>query len=134
VRFAFVVVAFSFALSACTPGRKISLHEVQDLGGIRIDSMWALQKRLTIYLHCNVAGIESVTVKPVRLESTMGIAAVQTRIEGRTVFLTIRVGPGKSAACPVVEMRSPGPGKGVVAYRDPDGTQHLIRPYDIGVE
>jgi len=101
--------------------------ELQAVGGFKVETATlAKDGRLRISLRCNVAGVESVTVAPRRMNSGLGVALVRTTVTDSAVLFTVSLGPGLPAGCPSVETARLNGTVFRAAYRDPSGAQHPL--------
>ena len=116
------------AAPACaSPRHAMTWDELQAVGGFKVEAATlAKDGRLRIFLRCDVAGVESVTVAPRRMNSGFGVAVVRTTVTDSAVLFTVSLGPGLPAACPSVETAKVNGTVFRAVYRDPNGAQHPL--------
>jgi hypothetical protein len=124
MRWLILTSAFLLGSTACGSGVGMSWREIEDLGGLSIGSVKHLDDgRLQIQVLCNVAGVDSITVRPRTMNSGLGVTRVVAVVEDDLLLITVFAGPGASAQCTDVTVRYSGRFLRT-AYRNPDRSQH----------
>jgi len=109
-------------LAVCSEPKSWSF--MQSVGGIAIGE--ALERKGAWFLpvQANVAGLESITVKPVMLNSALICESVSARIVGESIFLTVNAGllrDGYTRRCPEASLGTPKAGEYRVFYGHGEG-------------
>jgi hypothetical protein len=99
-----------------------------------VDGSWLLP------VHCNIAGIEQVTVKPTAGTGALVCSETKASVRGEVISLTIYtklagVGSekGLSSRCPEASLGQIKPGKYAVVYGEPGSSQMPIGYVTIGL-
>lgn len=118
----FVSLMCLLPLAVCSEPKSWSF--MQSVGGIAIGE--ALERKGAWFLpvQANVAGLESITIKPVMLNSGLICESVSARIVGESIFLTVNAGllrDGYTQRCPEASLGTPKAGEYRVFYGHGEG-------------
>jgi len=110
---------------------------VQSVGGIAVDQPIQKDGAWLLPVISDVSGLQAITVKPSQLNSGLACQAVESTVEGASIFIVIATtiaGSGRTAQCPPAALGSPAPGIYSVFYRGPNGAPVLLREVRIGAQ
>ena len=122
------LAVLALLVTGCTSGVGMSWSEIEEVGGLTIGHARRFEDgSLRIPVRCNVAGLDSITVRPRTMNSGLGVAKVEAVVENGLVLITVFAGPGAPAQCTdVMVYHSTGTLR--AAYRNPDRSQHDLGP------
>lgn len=107
---------------------------VQSVGGIEVGSPTQVGGAWVLPIHGNVSGLQTITVKPMELNS--GLACyTRATVEGASIYITVATGvagSGRIAQCPSANLGSLAPGHYTVLYRGPNEEPVELRVVSIG--
>ena len=119
-----VLIVLALLVTGCNYGVGMSWSEIEEVGGLSLGHARRFEDgSLRIPVRCNVAGLDSITVKPRMMNSGLGVAKVEAVVENGLVLITVFAGPGAPAQCTDV-MVYHTTGTLRAAYRSPDRSQH----------
>lgn len=108
---------------------------MQSVGGIAIGEAVERKGAWFLPVQANVAGLESVTLKPVMLNSGLICESVSARIVGKSIFLTVNAGllrDGYARRCPEAALGTPQAGEYSVFYGTGEGEAATLGRVVIG--
>jgi hypothetical protein len=107
---------------------------IQKVGGIRTEQPIETEDGLYLPVTCNVSGTDSITNKPIELNSALVCKKIRIKHEDNKIYLTVITGlpisSNTTCNCKAVNIGNLDNGSYQVYYKD-KSSEHLIGHFDL---
>ena len=108
---------------------------IQKVGGIKTGTPLETEDGFYLPVKCNVSGLDSVTIKPTTLNSSLSCLKIKSTVNGNTIHLRVITGLAVTKKfdcnCKVVRVGDLEPGNYTVYYGDESSFEHPIGKFTI---